>query len=112
MAENTIWQEQFRLLKLARETPAERLLDEALAGRERTAESVAKLLTFVVRVFGQEGLYPGRPDLDSIVTKRIGDACSEFLSEAGVEKEQIDAIRYPAPRPGTKEFVSVLEEFE
>jgi hypothetical protein len=55
---------------------------------------------------------PGRPDLDPIVTKKIGDACSEFLSEAGVDPKTIKAIRSPNPVPGSKNFRSVLEEFE
>jgi hypothetical protein len=109
---NTTWHEQCRLLKTARETPTENLLADALLGNERTVDSVSKLLKFVVRHCGQEGMTPGRPDLDSIVTQRFGDACSAFLAEAGVDAKTIRAIRYPNPVPGTKGFRSVLEEFE
>jgi hypothetical protein len=111
MSENTLGREVFRLLKISREATPESLLDEALAGRPKTVDSVSKLLVFVVKHHGQEGVYPGRPDLDSIVTNRFGDACSEFLAEAGVDDKTIKALRYPSPAPGTKGFHSVLEEF-
>jgi len=112
MAENTLGHEILRLLKISREVSSDNLLDEALAGRPKTADTVSKLLSFVAKKFGQEGMYPGRPELDSTVTKQIGDACSEFLVAAGVDAKTIRAIRYPNPAPGTKGFRSVLEEFE
>jgi hypothetical protein len=112
MAEHTLGQEIFRLLKVAREAPAEGLLDEALAGRPKTSDTVSKLMSFIVKQFGQENAYTGRRDQDSIVTTKIGDACSEFLAEAGVDAKTIKAIRYPNPTPGTKSFRSVLPEFE
>lgn len=112
MAENTLGQEILRLLKISRETPIEQILDEALEGRPKSVDTVSKLLAFVVKHHGQEGMYPGRPDLDSIVTQRFGDACSEYLAEAGVDAQTIRAIRYPNPVPGKKRWRSVLEEFE
>lgn len=99
---NKVGREIMRLLKISRETAEQSLLDEALAGRERTVDTVSRLMRFVTTNFGQDG---------SEVTDKFWKVCGPFLSEAGVQEKDLQKIRVPHPRSGDRGFKSVLEEF-
>jgi hypothetical protein len=94
--------EIMRMLAISR-GPQEKLLDEALAGREATADSVSRLMRFVITNFGQEG---------SDTVDKFWVVAKDFLEEAGVDARQLQSIRRPFPVYGEKGFKSVLEEFE
>jgi hypothetical protein len=108
--ERLIGFEIMRLLDLSRKTEVGSLLDAALAGREKTVESVSKLFSFVLRNFG-EGVTTAGPS-GSSTTDKFWEACSEFLGESGVTDEELSKIRYPYPPAGSPGFRSVLDEME
>jgi hypothetical protein len=99
---DVVGREIMRLLRISH-GPAENMLDEALAGRERTFESITKLFGFVMKNFGQDG---------SDVTERFWKACEPFLEEAGINEKQMESIRRPFKVYGQPGFRSILEEFE
>lgn len=97
--------EIMRLMEVSREHVPETLLDAALNGREKTAASVAKLFGFVLRTYGETtGNTPSR------VTAKYWDACSAFLTDAGLTPEQLENIRHPFPLAGEPGFESILDE--
>lgn len=103
-----VGREVFRLLKAARETPADKLLDEVLGGRERTIENITKLWSFVSKHFGLgPSLHPNRPELGSDTAAKIWTVCRTSLEEAGLGAKQIEKIRNPLP---VKRFRSILDE--
>lgn len=108
--ERLIGFEIMRLMHLSRNTEAESLLDEALAGKEKTVESVSKLFGFVLRSFG-EGVTTAGPT-GSSTTDKFWAACGAFLRESGATDEQLNAVRNPFPKAGEPGFRSVLDEME
>lgn len=98
--------EIFRLLKISRETEGAKILDEALAGRERNVNTISRLYRFVRDSFGP-AVSPFRPELDSEVTKKFQKACRDYLQDAGVDEKEIHKI---LSEPKTRRCV--LEEFE
>jgi hypothetical protein len=100
--------EIMRLMQLTRDESVENLLDAALAGRDKSVESVSKLYGFVLRTFGDtSGFTP------STVTRKFWNACSEFLRrEAGLTDTELSKIKNPHPKAGEPGFRSVLDEFE
>jgi hypothetical protein len=101
-------QEISRLNLLARDLSADKLLDAALAGRDKSRESVTKLYGFVLRNFGEGVTTAG--STGSSTTDKIWAACSAFLCESGVTDEELSKIRYPYPLAGTSGFRSVFDE--
>jgi hypothetical protein len=97
-----VGREIMRLLQISH-GPVENMLDESLAGRERTVESITKLFGFVVKNFGQDG---------SNVTEKYWAACKPFLEEAFLNEKQLAAIRRPFKVYGEPGFKSILEEFQ
>jgi O-acetyl-ADP-ribose deacetylase (regulator of RNase III) len=104
--EKLIGFEIMRLMTLSRDESVNDLLSAALAGRPATVESVSKLFHFVLRNFGTDvgGNTP------STVTRKYWDACSAFLKDAGLTKQQLDQIHSPFPRAGEPGFRSILDE--
>jgi hypothetical protein len=100
--ENKVGREIMRLMAISRDSQ-EKILDEALAGREMTVDSVARLFGFVVKNFGQR---------ESAVTDKFWAACAPFLEEAGVDAKQLNEIRYPFLEYGQKGFRSILDEMK
>lgn len=102
--ENKLGREIMRLMKLSRETPIDDLLDAALEGRSKDADTVCRLFKFVRDWFGPEkGL---RRELDSVTTKQYWLACSAFLKDvAGLDEKQLEEIRNP------RSSGSILDEF-
>jgi hypothetical protein len=92
-------QEIMRLNILARDLSADKLLDAALAGRDKSKESVTKLYSFVVKAFGY-----------GAATNKYWDACFEVLSATGMTDEQLNAVRNPFPKAGSPGFRSILDE--
>jgi hypothetical protein len=106
--ERLIGFEIMRLLDLSRKTEVGGLLDAALAGREKTIESVVKLYNFILRNFGEGITTAG--STGSSTTDKFWAACSEFLGGSGVTDEELSKIRYPHPLAGSPGFRSVLDE--
>ena len=90
-----------RLMRLSRDVPAKRLLDETLAGNERTVTNLTRLMTFLVQNFGQDG---------SSVVDKYWKEIKPCLEDAGVQEADLKKIRFPFPRPGDKNFKSILGE--
>jgi hypothetical protein len=91
-------QEIMRLNIFARDLSADKLLDAALAGREKSPASVTKLYSFVVKTFG----YGAAAD-------KFWDACSPTLSET-MSEEALKKLRNPYPKAGEPGFRSILDE--
>jgi hypothetical protein len=92
-----------RLMKLSRDTAIEDLLEAALEGKSKTADTVSELYLFVVQTFGR--------DTNSDVSKKFWQVCGTFLANAGLTKEQLQKIRRPFPVPGEPGFRNILGEF-
>jgi hypothetical protein len=91
-------QEIVRLNALARDVSVDKLLDAALAGRDKSKESVAKLYSFVVRAFGY-----------GAATDKFWEACSPFLG-ATMSNAELAKLRSPFPKAGEPDFRSILDE--
>ena len=76
-------QEIARLNNLARDVSADKLLDAALAGRDKSQASVTKLYSFVVKTFG----YGAAAD-------KYWDACSPILG-ATMSDTELEKLRNP-----------------
>lgn len=106
--ENEIFRESIRLINL--EGAGDELLDEALNGREETADNVATLWRMVARAFAASmSLPPGRCR-DGWTKYWL--ACSNFLKNAGWTEKQLNELRHPYPRAGDPGFRSILDEME
>ena len=92
-------QEIMRLNILSRDLSVDKLLDAALAGRDKSKESVTKLYSFVVKAFGY-----------GAATDKYWDACFEVLSATGMTDEQLNAVRNPFPKAGSPGFRSIFDE--
>lgn len=93
--------EIMRLLDIGRGTE-DGLLELALAGRERSVESVSQLYGFVLRNFGPE----------SAITAKFWDASAAFFTTTKLTQNEIEKIRSPFPKPGEPGFRSILDEME
>jgi hypothetical protein len=91
-------QEIMRLNTLARDLSVDKLLDAALAGRDKSKESVAKLYSFVVRAFGY-----------GAATDKFWEACSPLLG-ATMSNAELEKLRNPYPKAGEPGFRSILDE--
>jgi hypothetical protein len=91
-------QEIMRLCNLSRDLSGDKLLDSALAGRDKSRESVSKLYSFVVKAFG----YGAAAD-------RYWDACSPILGET-MNDTELEKLRNPFPKAGDPGFRSILDE--
>jgi hypothetical protein len=91
-------QEIIRLNNLARELSVDKLLDAALAGREKSQASVTKLYGFVVRAFGY-----------GAATDKYWDACSPILG-ATMNDTELEKLRNPFPKADEPGFRSILDE--
>jgi hypothetical protein len=91
-------QEIIRLNNLARELSVDKLLDAALAGRDKSKESVTKLYSFVVKAFGY-----------GAATDKYWDACSPILG-ATMSDTELEKLRSPFPKAGEPGFRSILDE--
>jgi hypothetical protein len=90
-----------RLMKLARDGSADTLLDEALNGRDKTADTLTRLMSFLVQNFGQER---------STTVDKYWKEIEPVLEEFGVSDKDRRKIRRPFPKPGDKNFRSILDE--
>jgi hypothetical protein len=88
-------------MKLARDGPADTLLDGALNGRNKTVDTLTRLMSFLVQNFGQEG---------STTVDKYWREIEPVLEEFGVSKKDRERIRRPYPKPGDKNFFSILDE--
>jgi hypothetical protein len=91
-------QEIIRLNTLARDLSVDKLLDAALAGRDKSRESVTKLYSFVVKAFG----YGAAAD-------KYWEACSPILG-ATMSNAELEKLRNPYPKAGEPGFRSILDE--
>jgi hypothetical protein len=91
-------QEIMRLNILARDVSVDKLLETALAGRDKSKESVSKLYSFVVKAFG----YGQAAD-------KYWGACSPILS-ATMSNAELEKLRNPFPKAGEPGFRSILDE--
>lgn len=99
--ENLLGREIMRLMKASREHEGDALLDEALQGREKTVDSLTRLMSFLIKNFGPYG---------SIVTEKFWKTIKPFLEESGVDPKDLKKIRYPYSKPGDTKFQSILDE--
>jgi hypothetical protein len=76
----------------------DKLLDAALAGRDKSKESVTKLYSFVVKTFGY-----------GTATDKFWEACSPILG-ATMSNAELEKLRSPFPKPGEPGFRSILDE--
>ena len=104
--ENRVGREVMRLLKIARESAPEAILDEALQGRTPDVGTLARLLQFVRTSFGP-GEFSSNPPLGSAVTRKFTAAIRSHLEDAGLDEKLIENILNP-PRPKG----CVLDEFQ
>jgi hypothetical protein len=98
--EDRVGLEIFRLLKIAKESSEESLLDEALAGRSKDATTVARLWKFIRDSFGSTD------EAHANVSRKFWKVCRAFLVESGVGEKELATIREPY-KSGC-----VLEEFD
>ena len=91
-------QEIIRLNNLARDLSVDKLLDAALAGRDKSRESVTKLYSFVLKAFGY-----------GAATDKYWDACSPILG-ATMSDTELDKLRRPFTKTGEPGFRSILDE--
>lgn len=106
--ENARRLEIMRLAKLADETTVESLLDEALAGKSKDASTASRLWKFVYDVFGPDVKQINNPG--SPTSRKFWAAISAFLEDAGLDRQQINAIHKPYPAPGDPGFETVFDE--
>jgi hypothetical protein len=104
--EDKVGSEIFRLMKIAKESAPEAILDEALQGRTPDVETLTRLMKFVRDSFGP-GEFPSNPALGSAVTRKFTLAVRSYLENAGIDERLTEQIVNPPQPKGC-----VLDEFQ
>ena len=96
--EDRVGREVMRLLKIARESAPEAIIDEALGGRTPEVETLTRLARFVRDSFGS-GEFPSNPAIGSAVTRKFTGAIRSYLENAGIDERLIEQIvNLPQPK--------------
>src|ERR1700730_10211163 len=93
--DKSYWQEEFRIMELARPRSGDDLLEKCLNGRPQTAQSVSQLFKLARLHFEAGG----------VVRNKICEACLTFL-EATLSFDELQKLKNPEP----SKYKSILDE--